>query len=109
MGWISEMRRRLIMEHGRNMVLSRYGGNNPSVTVRAYGPPPQTATLGDYGLSIDPFIVQITNDETGAAGWKPAQRDTLMDGDRPYTLTDATPVYDKGVLCGWTLIAAGGE
>lgn len=108
MGWITETRRRLIREQGRDMVLSRYGANNP-VTVRAYGPPPQTASLTDEGLAIDPFIVQITDDETSAAGWTPIPRDSLTDGKRLYNLTDATPVYDKGVLCGWTLIAAGGE
>lgn len=100
-------RRRQILRAGRYMVLSR-ADLSESLTVLGYAPPPQAAQL-DEGAGKAPFIAQITADETSRSGYRPRLRDTLRDGPKTYTLTDASPVYDRGTLCGWTLIASGGS
>ncbi|MFW7268831.1 hypothetical protein ACMAUO_12785 [Gluconacetobacter sp. Hr-1-5] len=73
----------------------------------AYAPPPQASQLVD-GVARSAFVAQITADETDAAGFIPQEGDSLADGARTYTLTDAAGVYDGPTLIGWTLIAAGG-
>ncbi|MFW7267538.1 hypothetical protein ACMAUO_06150 [Gluconacetobacter sp. Hr-1-5] len=79
-----------------------------SVIVIASGPPPQSSQLVE-GVARAPFIAQITADETGAAGFTPKKGDSLTDGPKTYTLTDASPVYDSAALVGWTLVSAGGQ
>lgn len=108
MGWVTTSRRRQISAKGRQMVLRRVDGNT-SVTVQGYAPPAQSADIMDATVKAS-FICQITNDELASSGYgSPAAMDRLRDGPKLYTLTDATPVYDGPTLCGWTLIAAGGE
>jgi len=100
-------RRRQILRVGRSMVLSR-ADLSESVTVTGYAPPPQASQLAE-GAGKAPFIAQITADETTRSGYVPRPRDELRDGLKTYTLTDASPVYDRATLCGWTLIASGGS
>lgn len=108
MGWITQSRRRQIRAKGRTMQLMRPVGA-PSVSVKAYAPPPQAVTL-DTGAAVAPFVAQITNDELAASAYGvPRTNDILMDGDRRYALKDAQPVYDGSSICGWTLISSGGE
>lgn len=90
------------------MTLRRPAGG-ASVALTAYAPPPQAVTL-DTGAAVAPFVAQTTNDELAASSYGvPRTDDILMDGPRRYALKDAQPVYDGSVLCGWTLIASGGE
>jgi len=106
MGQISESRRRQIRHKGRMMTLSRVNGN--PVSLIAYSAPPATAAL-EAGVSVMPFVAETLNDELAAAGYgQPRNADILTDGGRQYALTDATPVYDGSMLCGWKLFAAGG-
>jgi hypothetical protein len=108
MGWITTSRRRQINAKGRQMVLMTADKEKP-VTVQGYAPPAQVADIAD-ATAKTAFICQITNDELASSGYgPPAALDRLKDGSKLYTLTDATPVYDGPTLCGWTLIAAGGE
>ncbi|WP_408870673.1 hypothetical protein [Asaia sp. HN010] len=100
-------RRRQILRAGRSMVLSR-ADLSESLTVTGYAPPPQAAQLAE-GAGRAPFIAQITADETTRSGYTPRSGDQLRDGPKTYTLTDASPVYDRATLCGWTLIASGGS
>ena len=106
MGYQTERRRRQIRHKGRVMTLSRVNGN--PIPLIAYAAPPATAAL-EVGVSIMPFAAETLNDELAAASYGvPRNGDILTDGNREYTLTDATPVYDGSMLCGWKLIAAGG-
>ncbi len=107
MGWITQSRRRQIMAKGRQMVITARDGSNP-VTLRAYAPPPQSSQLAD-GMPKAPFIAQTLADELNVANVTPRAQCRLQDGPKTYTLTDATPVYDGATICGWTLIAAGGD
>ncbi|GCD74162.1 hypothetical protein NBRC3299_0454 [Acetobacter pasteurianus NBRC 3299] len=107
MGQITETRKRLLARSGRQMVLTARDGRNP-VTLRAYAPPPQSSQLAD-GMPKAPFIAQTLADELNAANVTPRAQCYLQDGPKTYTLTDATPVYDGATICGWTLIAAGGD
>lgn len=107
MGWITQSRRRQIMAKGRQMVLTERDDSNP-VTLRAYAPPPQSSQLAD-GMPKAAFIAQTLTDELNAANVTPRALCRLQDGPKTYTLTDATPVYDGATICGWTLIAAGGD
>ncbi|MBS1057264.1 hypothetical protein NKW55_05030 [Gluconobacter kondonii] len=107
MGYQADCRRRQIRKKGRLMTLSRPSGANP-VTLMAYAAPPATAAL-ESGVSVMPFVAETLNDELAAADYgQPRNADILTDGGRQYALTDATPVYDGSMLCGWKLIAAGG-
>ena len=107
MGQRTDRRRRQIRKKGRLMTLSRPSGAN-SVTLMAYAAPPATAAL-ESGVSVMPFVAETLNDELAAADYgQPRNADILTDGGRQYALTDATPVYDGSMLCGWKLIAAGG-
>ncbi|WP_122039318.1 hypothetical protein [Asaia bogorensis] len=99
-------RRRQILRAGRLMVLSRPRMEG-SLSVTGYAPPPQASQLAE-GVGKATVLVQITADETGRTGYEPRKGDTLRDGPKAYTLTDASPVFDRGTLCGWTLIASGG-
>ena len=99
-------RRRQILRAGRLMVLSRPRMDS-SLSVTGYAPPPQASQLAE-GVGKATLLVQITADETGRTGYVPTVRDQLRDGPKTYTLTDASPVFDRGTLCGWTLIASGG-
>lgn len=105
MGWITQARRRQISAKGRQMVLS---SNGTSVTLKAYSPPPQAAQLQD-GVAKAAFVVEIMADEVNAQGLMPAADMEITDGPKFYTLTDAVPIYDGPTLCGWRLIAAGGQ
>ncbi|AXC25911.1 MULTISPECIES: hypothetical protein [Acetobacter] len=107
MGQITETRKRLLARSGRQMVLTARDGSNP-VTLRAYAPPPQSSQLAD-GMPKAPFIAQTLADELSAANVTPKAQWHLTDGPKTYSLTDATPVYDGATICGWTLIAAGGD
>lgn len=107
MGQITETRKRLLARSGRLMVLTARDGSNP-VTLRAYAPPPQSSQLAD-GMPKAAFIAQTLADELNAANVTPRAQFYLQDGPKTYTLTDATPVYDGANICGWTLIAAGGD
>ncbi|GBR07463.1 hypothetical protein [Gluconobacter frateurii] len=112
MGYQTERRRRQIRRKGRMMALSRANnGSLPApvaVNLIAYSAPPATAAL-EAGVSVMPFVAEILNDELQAAGYgRPHNMDQLKDGDRIYTLTDATAVYDGDQICGWKLFAAGG-
>ena len=107
MGWITQSRRRQIMVKGRQMVLTARDGSNP-VTLRAYAPPPQSSQLAD-GMPKAAFFAQTLADELNAVNVTPRAQFYLQDGPKTYTLTDATPVYDGATICGWTLIAAGGD
>ncbi|MDN7354341.1 hypothetical protein [Acetobacter senegalensis] len=108
MSYRTERRRRQISAKGRQMVLKTATGET-SVTVQGYAPPAQVADIADAAAKTA-FVCQITNDELAASSYgAPAPLDKLKDGPKSYTLTDATPVYDGPTLCGWTLIAAGGE
>lgn len=108
MGWITLSRRRQIHAKGRQMRLMT-ADQKTSVTVMGYAPPAQAAQIAD-ATAQTAFIAQITNDELASSGYgSPGALDRLRDGARTYTLTDATAVYDGPTLCGWTLIAAGGE
>jgi len=100
-------RRRQIQRAGRVMVLSRVD-LSASLTVQGYAPPPQVAQLAE-GVGKAPLLAQITADETNRSGYTPRKGDQLRDGPKTYTLTDASPVYDRGTLCGWSLIASGGS
>lgn len=104
MGWITQARRRQLRAKGRQMVLL---SGDVTCPVRAYAPPPQASQITD-GVAQAGFVAQIMADEANAAGITPAQKMRLRDGPRSYVLTDATPVYDGEVVCGWTLISAGG-
>lgn len=104
MGWITQSRRRQIMAKGRQMVLS---SGDITCQLQAYAPPPQASQLAD-GVARADFIAQIMADEVNAAGITPTQKMRLKDGPKTYVLTDASPVYDQGVVCGWTLVSAGG-
>lgn len=95
------------MAKGRQMVLTERDDSNP-VTLRAYAPPPQSSQLAD-GMPKAAFIAQTLTDELNAANVTPRALCRLQDGPKTYTLTDATPVYDGATICGWTLIAAGGD
>lgn len=106
MGWIAQARRRQINAKGRPMVIRR-PGQTAGVTMQAYAPPAQAAQIID-GMGSAAFIAQVMADALTAYG-TPAKDDTVQDGPKTYTLTDAMPVYDGPTLCGWTLIAAGGE
>lgn len=88
------------------MILSR-ANLEQSLTVTGYAPPPQAAQLAE-GAGKASFIAQLTADETGRSSYVPRQGDQLKDGAKTYTLTEASPVYDRGTLSGWTLIASGG-
>ena len=107
MNYKTKRRRRQIFTKGRQMVLTARDGSNP-VTLRAYAPPPQSSQLAD-GMPKAAFIAQTLADELNAANVTPRALCRLQDGPKTYTLTDATPVYDDGTICGWTLIAAGGD
>lgn len=108
MNYRTDRRRRQIRAKGRSMTLRRPNGGT-SIVLMAYAPPPQAVTL-DTGAAIAPFVAQTTNDELAAGAYgAPLTDDILMDGARRYALKDAQPVYDGSVLCGWTLIASGGE
>ncbi|MCC6104766.1 hypothetical protein [Acetobacter sp.] len=108
MSYRTDRRRRQIGAKGRQMVLKTAMGER-SVTVQGYAPPAQVADIAD-ATAKTAFVCQITNDELAASGYgAPAPLDKLKDGPKSYTLTDASPVYDGPTLCGWTLIAAGGE
>ncbi|GBQ96451.1 hypothetical protein AA23498_2641 [Acetobacter nitrogenifigens DSM 23921 = NBRC 105050] len=107
MTWRTERRRRQIADKGRMMRLMR-ADQSQSVSVMAYAPPPQASQLAD-GVARAPFVAQIGADEVTAAAYMPKPRDRVEDGPKTYTLTDATPVYDGSTVCGWTLIAAGGN
>lgn len=105
-GYSTQRRRRQIRAKGRPMTLE--SGDGKTVSLTGYAPPPTIATI-DGSVPRQSYVAQITNDELAAAGYtKPGNGDTLTDGPRRYTLTDASPVYDRGALCGWVLIAAGG-
>lgn len=106
MGWITQSRRRQIRAKGRTMQLMRPGG--VSFAILAFAPPPQASQLTD-GVPVAAFIAQTTADETGANGFTPKKGDRITDGPKTYTLTDASPVYDGSVICGWTLVSAGGQ
>ncbi|MCP1271218.1 hypothetical protein [Acetobacter cerevisiae] len=106
MGQRTDRRRRQISRKGRPMVIRR-SGQTAGVTVQAYAPPAQAAQIID-GMGSAAFLAQVMADALTAHG-TPAKDDTVQDGPKTYTLTDATPVYDGPTLCGWTLIAAGGE
>lgn len=99
-------RRRQIQRAGRPMVLSRPRMEG-SLTVTGYAPPPQASQLAE-GVGKAVLVVQIAADETNRTGYEPRKGDTLRDGTKTYTLTDASPVFDRGTLCGWTLVASGG-
>lgn len=108
MGWITQSRRRQIMAKGRLMLL-QMADSSKSVTVLGYAPPAQAAQIVD-ATAKTAFVCQITNTELTSSGYgAPAALDRLKDGPKLYVLTDATPVYDGATLCGWTLVAAGGE
>lgn len=107
MSYRTERRRRQIMAKGRQMVLTARDDTSP-VTLRAYAPPPQSSQLAD-GMPKAPFIAQTLADELNAANVTPKAQWHLKDGPKTYSLTDATPVYDGATICGWTLIAAGGD
>lgn len=100
-------RRRQILRAGRLMVLSRPRMEG-SLTVTGFAPPPQASQLAE-GVGKASLIVQITAQETNRTGYEPRKGDALRDGAKTYTLTDATPVYEKTILSGWTLIALGGS
>ncbi|GBQ14743.1 hypothetical protein [Swaminathania salitolerans] len=100
-------RRRQILRTGRPIVLSR-ADLSASVTVTGYAPPPQASQLAE-GVGKATLLAQITADETSRTGYEPRKGDNLRDGPKTYTLTDASPVFDRGTLCGWTLIASGGS
>ncbi|OUJ05358.1 hypothetical protein [Acetobacter malorum] len=107
MSYRTDRRRRQINRKGRPMQLLR-PDESASITVMAYAPPPQAIVLED-SVSVAPFAVQITADETAAASYTPASGDWLRDGGRRYTVTDAVPVYDGSYLSGWSLSAKGGS
>ena len=108
MSYRTDRRRSLIRRFGRQMMLSRPNGS-ASLSVLGYAPPPQSAQITADTPQAS-FICQITSDELrGSSYCIPLNADRLTDGDRTYTLTDATPVYDGPSIAGWTLIAAGGE
>lgn len=107
MGQITETRKRLLARSGRQMVLTARDGSNP-ITLQAYAPPPQSSQLSD-GMPKAPFIAQTLTDELNAVNVTPRAQCYLQDGPKTYSLTDATPVYDGATICGWTLIAAGGD
>lgn len=107
MSYRTDRRRRQITSKGRLMHLMR-ADSSESIGVMAYAPPPQTAQLFE-GVAASTFIAQITTDETSAASFAPMNGDILKDGEKEYTLTEATPVYDRQDLCGWTLVSAGGN
>ncbi|KDE20255.1 hypothetical protein AZ09_08070 [Acetobacter aceti 1023] len=108
MSYRTDRRRRQIMAKGRPMVLRTADGTT-SVTLMGYAPPAQAAQIVD-ATAKTAFVCQITNTELAASGYgAPAALDRIRDGPRLYVLTDATPVYDGATLCGWTLVAAGGE
>ncbi|GFE94866.1 hypothetical protein [Acetobacter persici] len=106
MGWITQARRRQINAKGRPMTIRR-PGQSGGVTMQGYAPPAQVSQIVN-GMGSAPFVCQVMADALMAYG-HPAKDDTVQDGPKTYTLTDATPVYDGPTLCGWTLIAAGGE
>lgn len=106
MSYRTDRRRRQISTKGRQMVLSRAGGT-ASVTLMAYAPPAQSAQITN-DMAQAPFVAQVMADALSGYGM-PAQDDRVQDGPKTYTLTDAQPVYDGPTVCGWTLIAAGGE
>lgn len=105
MSYRTDRRRRQISTKGRQMVL---GSNGTSVTLKAYSPPPQATQLQD-GVANATFVVEIMADEVNAKGLTPAADMEITDGPKFYTLTDAVPIYDGPTLCGWRLIAAGGQ
>ncbi|MBS1035389.1 hypothetical protein [Gluconobacter cerinus] len=108
MSWIADARRRQIRHKGRTMTLSQGGSRGLTVDLIAYSAPPATAAL-EAGVSVMPFVAEITNDELAAVQFgRPKNGDRLMDGGRTYTLTDETAVYDGSTICGWKLFAAGG-
>ncbi|MFT8591287.1 MAG: hypothetical protein ABF746_08715 [Acetobacter orientalis] len=104
MGQITQSRKRQIKRFGRKMTLSV---GDKTCELIGYAPPPQASQLVE-GVAKAAFIAQITADEVNAAGITPGQKMRLSDGPKSYMLTDATPVYDGQIICGWTLIAAGG-
>lgn len=90
--------------------MTLYDGEKISTTVIAFLPPPTVATLDTAIAKQKNVVVEITNDELAAADYgQPCNGDRLTDGPKHYTLTDASPVFDRETLCGWVLIAAGGE
>lgn len=108
MGYQTDRRRRQIRHKGRTMTLSQGGSRGLTVDLIAYSAPPATAAL-EAGVSVMPFVAEITNDELAAVQFgRPKNGDRLVDGSRTYTLTDATAVYDGSTICGWKLFAAGG-
>lgn len=106
MSYKTDRRRRQIRAKGRTMRLMRPGG--VSFSILAFAPPPQASQLAD-GVPVAAFIAQAAADETGANGFIPKKGDRITDGPKTYTLTDASPVYDGSVICGWTLVSAGGQ
>ncbi|GAN68325.1 hypothetical protein [Acetobacter orleanensis] len=106
MSYRTDRRHRQIATKGRPMIIRR-PGQSAGVTIQAYAPPAQAAQIIN-GMGSASFIAQTMADALTAHGL-PAKDDTVQDGPKAYTLTDATPVYDGPTLCGWTLIAAGGE
>lgn len=85
----------------------RRPGQSVGVAMQGYAPPAQASQIVN-GMGLAPFVCQVMADALTAHG-TPAKDDTVQDGPKTYTLTDAAPVYDGPTLCGWTLIAAGGE
>ncbi|GAN61603.1 hypothetical protein ACI01nite_25040 [Acetobacter cibinongensis] len=105
MGWITTSRRRQIRTKGRQMILEHSGIKVPLL---AYAPPPTAADI-QSGVAQASFVAEIQADEVQVAGITPAASMEIVDGSKFYTLTDAIPIYDRQTICGWRLIAAGGQ